>query len=78
MTRPQRWRGIPGSISGALIFVGILALVILLTSSCVHMAMFGAMTNIAQAHKINKIEKSITPVTQPPKYHPTRHRPTSR
>ena len=78
MTQPQRWRGIPGSISGAFIFVGIMALVILLTSGCVHMVMLGAMTNIAQAHKINKIEKSITPVTQPLKYHPTHHRPTSR
>jgi len=59
MTQPQRWRGIPGSISGAFIFVGIMALVILLTSGCIHIAMIGAMTNIAQAHKINKIEKAI-------------------
>lgn len=59
MTRPQRWRGIPGSLSGAFIFVGVMALVLLLTSGCVHMAILGAMTNIAQAHKINQIEKAI-------------------
>lgn len=59
MTQPQRWRGIPGSISGAFIFVGIMALVLLLTSGCVHMVMLGAMTNIAQAHKIKKIEETI-------------------
>jgi len=59
MTQPQRWRGIPGSISGAFIFVGIMALMLLLTSGCVHMVMLGAMTNIAQAHKIKKIEGTI-------------------
>tara|TARA_R110000764_G_scaffold178039_1_gene264199 strand:+ start:359 stop:577 length:219 start_codon:yes stop_codon:yes gene_type:complete len=66
MNKPQRWRGIPGSISGALIFVGIMALVILLASGCVHFAMLGAMTNIAQAHRMNKIEKTIEDRSAPP------------
>ena len=59
MTQPQRWRGIPGALAGAFIFAGVMALVILLTSGCVHMAMLGAMANIAQAHKIKKIEETI-------------------
>jgi uncharacterized membrane protein len=60
MTRPQRWRGIPGSISGAFIFVGIMALVLLLASGCVHVAMMGMMTNVSQAHQINEMKKRLT------------------
>tara|TARA_R100000329_G_scaffold8424_1_gene9753 strand:+ start:334 stop:465 length:132 start_codon:yes stop_codon:yes gene_type:complete len=35
---------------------------LLTTSGCVHVAMLGAMTNVAQMHQINKIEKRLTAI----------------
>jgi len=60
MNQPQRWRGSHGSISGALIFIGMLLALLLTTSGCVHVAMMGMMTNVSQAHQINEMKKRLT------------------
>ena len=60
MNQPQRWRGSPASPLGAVIFVGML--LALLLSGCVHVAMLGMMTNVAQAHQIGKLEKRMTAI----------------
>ena len=60
MNQPQRWRGSPSSPLGAVIFVGML--LALLLSGCVHVAMLGMMTNVAQAHQIGKLEKRMTAI----------------
>jgi len=62
VSHPQRWRGSPSSPLGAAIFVGMLLALLLTTSGCVHVAMLGAMTNVAQMHQINKIEKRLTAI----------------
>lgn len=62
MNQPQRWRGSPSSPLGAVIFVGMLLALLLTTSGCVHIAILGAMTNAAQMHQINKIEKRLTAI----------------
>jgi len=62
VNQPQRWRGSPSSPLGAVIFVGMLLALLLTTSGCVHVAVFGAMTNVAQMHQINKIEKRLTAI----------------
>ena len=62
MNQPQRWRGSPSSPLGAVIFVGMLLALLLTTSGCVHIAVFGAMTNAVQMHQINKIEKRLTAI----------------
>jgi len=60
MTQPQRWRGSPSSPLGAVIFAGMLLALLLTTSGCVHVAMLGMMTNVSQAHQINKMKKRLT------------------
>lgn len=62
MNQPQRWRGSPSSPLGAVIFVGMLLLLVLTTSGCVHVAMLGMMTNVSQAHQIGKLEKRMTAI----------------
>ena len=59
MNQPQRWRGNPSSPIGALVSLAVLLSVLFLTSGCVYMAMFGAVTNAAQFHKMNELEKRI-------------------
>lgn len=60
MNQPQRWRGSPSSPLGAVIFVGML--LALLLNGCVHVAMLGMMTNVAQMHQIGKLEKRMTAI----------------
>ena len=61
MNQPQRWRGSPSSPLGALIFAGML-LALLLTTSCVHIAMLGAITNAAQMDQMHKMKKRLTAI----------------
>lgn len=62
MNQPQRWRDSPSSPLCALIFVGMLLALVLTTSGCVHVAMLGMMTNVAQMHQIGKLEKRLTAI----------------
>ena len=59
MNQPQRWRGRCGSPGGALFSVAVLLSILFLTSGCVHVAMMGMMTNVAQLYKMNELEKRI-------------------
>ena len=59
MRAPQNWRGLQGSVSGALATIAALLLVVLTTSGCIHMLFSAAITNANQAHKINELEKRI-------------------
>ncbi len=62
MNQPQRWRGSPSSPLGAVIFVGMLLALLLTTSGCVHIAMMGMMTNVAQMDQMHKMKKRLTAI----------------
>ncbi len=59
MKRPQRWRGVHSTSGATTNFITVIALaaILFLFAGCVHVAMLGTITNIAQVHQMNKLER---------------------
>mgnify|MGYP001185394948 CR=1 FL=1 len=62
MNQPQNWRGTrsaPGSTITSFLTIIALALVLFLFAGCVHVAMLGTMTNMAQLHQMNELKRRV-------------------